>query len=361
MNILLVLLLIQGSILALLLYTRKYNLLQNRLLAAFIMVVVIFSSIELLVLQYPSTMKGFWFFPSVCSKLLAPALLFFYASSISHKKYVVPYIQLLIPIIIGFAFSAWYYYYIDNYNYDVFTNSEYGTILSALNLTLWMIYLPLAYKTIRKAKNEKSISSQYQSLLNILFIIIVISLFLEILDDINDWISFLPEIEFFDIVDLLFLGMIYFVSYKALSQPHMFHDIEKLRPKIEPAERYAGSKLSNVKLKGIQNNLEQTMLEEKLYLKGDLNLQELADKLQVSRQYLTQVINEKMNCNFNDYINAFRVEEFKKRARLDTAKQYTILALALDSGFNSKTTFNTIFKKHTGLTPSQFRNQSENN
>jgi len=323
------------------------------------MVVVIFSTIELLDSYYPSAMNGFWVLPFVCSKLFTSIILYFYTASISHKKYVIPYTQVVIPLVIGIAFSIWYFYSDNSYSFEIFTNSLYGTVLSAINLIFWIIYLPLSYKTIRRAKNEKNISTHYLSLLNILLSIIVVSLSLEILDDVNDWFSFLPDIELFDIVDLLFLGMIYFISYKALSQPQMFHDVEKFQPKIEPAERYAGSKLSDVRLKDIQHSLEQIMLNEKLYLKGDLSLQELSDKLQVSRQYLTQVINEKMNCNFNDYINTFRVEEFKKRAHSDTAKQYTILALALDSGFNSKTTFNTIFKKHTGLTPSQFRNQSE--
>lgn len=191
MNVLLALLLIQGSILALLLYTRKYNLIQNRLLAAFIMNVVIFSTIEMLEVSYPSTIKGMWIFPFICCKLLASVLLYFYASSISKKSYHIPFTHLYTPIGIGITFSIWYIYSVDSYDYDTFTDSINGTVLSAINLILWMIYLPLTYKTIRKAKTEKCISNQFQSLLNILFIIIVISLSLEILDDVNDWISFL--------------------------------------------------------------------------------------------------------------------------------------------------------------------------
>jgi len=360
MNILLVLLLIQGSILSLLLYTRKYNRLQNRLLSAFIIVVVVFSSIELLESYYPSATQGIWIIPFVCSKLLASVLLYFYVSSISHKRDAIPYKQLLFPSVIGLGFSIWYLLSVNAFSFDAFTDSVHGTVLTAINLAFWMVYLPLSYKTIRRADKEKNITRHYLSLLKILLAIIVVSLSLEILDDLNDKYKFLPNVDLFDIVDLLFLGMIYFISYKALSQPQMFHDVEKFFPKPEPMERYAGSKLSDGKLKDIQYSLEQIMLNEKPYLKGDLSIQELADKLNVSRQYLTQVINEKMNCNFNDYINAFRVEEFKRRVHLDTAKQYTILALALDSGFNSKTTFNTIFKKQTGQTPSQFRNEAEN-
>jgi AraC-like DNA-binding protein len=67
-----------------------------------------------------------------------------------------------------------------------------------------------------------------------------------------------------------------------------------------------------------------------------------------------------MGTNFYEYINGFRVATFKQKVQNGDAQQFTLLALAYESGFNSKASFNRIFKKQTGLTPSQFKKQVEN-
>ena len=82
---------------------------------------------------------------------------------------------------------------------------------------------------------------------------------------------------------------------------------------------------------------------------------ELAKGLQMSRHQLSQVLNEQLGKNFYDFINEYRVEEFKSRIQLPENNHLTLLGVAFDSGFNSKTTFNTIFKKTTGLTPSDYK------
>lgn len=359
MNILLLLLLIQGSILSLLLLTRKSHQIQNRYLGTFVLMVVVFSSVELLESVYLGTNNGAWLVPFVLSKFSAPILLYCYSSSFTSKNRVKAKKLLLVPLSLGLIFCCWCYLTIEITDFDSFINGIYGNVTSAIHLSLWLLCLPVIYRELRNASQEKSITEQYFSLLQILIGVIIISLFLEIMDDVNDYFHFFTSLDFFDVIDILFLGIIYFISYKAFSQPQIFQDIEKLLPKPKPAIKYASSKLSEDKLSEIQSRLEQLMRNEKRYLKGDLNIQEMANSLEVSRQYLTQVINEKMECNFNDYINAFRVEEFKQRSKNTKYKNYTLLALALESGFNSKTSFNTIFKKHTGMTPSQYRKTTE--
>ncbi|NRS93879.1 AraC-like DNA-binding protein [Chryseobacterium sp. 16F] len=68
-----------------------------------------------------------------------------------------------------------------------------------------------------------------------------------------------------------------------------------------------------------------------------------------------------MNINFQDFVNNYRVEEFVKRLKNDQNKQFTLLAIATDVGFNSKSSFNAIFKKTKGLTPTQFKNNLSKN
>jgi YesN/AraC family two-component response regulator len=83
-------------------------------------------------------------------------------------------------------------------------------------------------------------------------------------------------------------------------------------------------------------------------------LAELAEALNVNRNNLSQVINTYEQKNFYDYINQKRVEEFKRVASLPENQKYTLLGLANDCGFNSKTSFNRNFKNATGLSPTEY-------
>ncbi|NJK95779.1 MAG: AraC family transcriptional regulator [Bacteroidales bacterium] len=96
------------------------------------------------------------------------------------------------------------------------------------------------------------------------------------------------------------------------------------------------------------------MNDKKPYLEPKLTLNALAAELNISVNYLSQLINQYQGKNFYDFVNGFRIEEFKSRVLSPKNQHLTILALAFDSGFNSKSSFNLAFKKHTGLTPSEF-------
>ena len=90
------------------------------------------------------------------------------------------------------------------------------------------------------------------------------------------------------------------------------------------------------------------------YIDGKLSLKQVAQKMEISTNYLSQVINENLKKNFFDFVNEYRVNLVKQKMKDPTNSQYTLLALAYDCGFNSKSSFNVIFKKNTGLTPSQY-------
>lgn len=102
---------------------------------------------------------------------------------------------------------------------------------------------------------------------------------------------------------------------------------------------------------GAELELEKLMQEEKLYLQPDLSLRSLADKMEMNPNKLSWLINEALGKNFNEYINSFRLETFKKKALDPSNSHITLLGLAYESGFNSKSAFNDFFKKSTGMTP----------
>ena len=100
--------------------------------------------------------------------------------------------------------------------------------------------------------------------------------------------------------------------------------------------------------------LNRIMKEDKLYLQPNLSLAELAKHLGTSTGLLSSTINNQIGANFNDYINSLRIDEFEESYRSDKNRNYTIIALAMDAGFNSKATFNRAFKKVKGSSPAQY-------
>lgn len=100
--------------------------------------------------------------------------------------------------------------------------------------------------------------------------------------------------------------------------------------------------------------IEKIMNHNKLYLEPELSLSDLAVKLKTNTSVLSAAINSNFGKNFNDFVNEYRVEEFKKQIKLSENQHYTLLAIAFDCGFNSKATFNRAFKKFTGQAPSRF-------
>jgi AraC-like DNA-binding protein len=105
----------------------------------------------------------------------------------------------------------------------------------------------------------------------------------------------------------------------------------------------------------LMERLINHMRENKPYLDPELTLIGLASQINMSRNQLSKVINAGAGNNFYHFVNSFRIEEVKELINSDKAKVYTILALARDAGFKSKSTFNSIFKKMTGMTPSEYR------
>jgi TolB-like protein/AraC-like DNA-binding protein len=97
--------------------------------------------------------------------------------------------------------------------------------------------------------------------------------------------------------------------------------------------------------------------ENKPFLNPDLSLRDLASQIGIHPNHLSWILNNNVGKNYNEFINSYRIEAFKTMARTQANENLTIEALAYESGFNSKTVFNTCFKKETGLTPKQFLKQ----
>jgi AraC-like DNA-binding protein len=149
--------------------------------------------------------------------------------------------------------------------------------------------------------------------------------------------------------------LIYSIGYKALQQPEIFLDPTSSSPQSEEDTKYRRSGLNDEHAEEIKDQLLTLMASEKLFLGQDLTLQKLAERLKTSSHNLSEVINTKLHQSYYDFINQYRIEEFKIRLMDPESERYNLLSIAFDSGFQSKGTFNSIFKKFTGMTPSEYK------
>ena len=124
-------------------------------------------------------------------------------------------------------------------------------------------------------------------------------------------------------------------------------------PKLEEGKSEVQQRnlLSTQEIELYLDRLSNALEVERTFLDPDLSLKSLADQLDMHPNKLSWLINEKLKQNFNEYINGYRLETFKEKALEPTNAHLTLLAIAYDSGFNSKTVFNTFFKKKMEMTP----------
>ncbi|MGD2086431.1 MAG: helix-turn-helix domain-containing protein [Candidatus Aminicenantes bacterium] len=128
------------------------------------------------------------------------------------------------------------------------------------------------------------------------------------------------------------------------------------RRSIKPVvKKYEQSTLTAQKADQHLNRLLRYMEEEKPYLEFELTLGDIARQLSIPQKELSQVINERLNKNFCTFINEYRIQEARRLLLGNSGKTLSVLDIAYESGFNSKTSFNMVFKKHLQMTPTHFR------
>lgn len=185
------------------------------------------------------------------------------------------------------------------------------------------------------------------------YVVYIIVFILGGLKILGNYIPFDPYFVVFAFIALF--SMVY--SFYGIKQPVIFGEVlhnERNGEKKE-AEKYSRSGLKDEQAEEYLTILLDYMESEKPYLDGNLTIHDLSQKTGISRHYITQVLNEIYGKNFFTFINEYRTREVIERFSDSRYDHYTILAIAFDSGFNSKSTFNSFFKSQTGQTPSKYR------
>lgn len=229
-----------------------------------------------------------------------------------------------------------------------------GIILSGITYTI------LSFRALKKYKKRVMDNLSYIEKIN-----------LQWLHRLIIGLSFIWVLVSFADDEVIFLSLILFVlyiGYYGIKQVGVFSNQQPLESSglLESKEetkiltvplnniKYENSSLSENQLHDIHKRLLHLIKEKKLYQIPELNLAMVSEELGVHPNTLSQVINTVEQKNFFDYINTLRVEEFKERISKPANQKYTLLSLALECGFNSKTSFNRNFKKNTGKSPSEY-------
>lgn len=244
------------------------------------------------------------------------------------------------------------------------------TIISVLTITSILhvaIYLWLSIRILNRHRNrikavfshkEKIVLNWLRYLLYGVLAVYLIWVFEELFSELVNLAD-----SFHYLLGASLVVLVYSMSILGLRQPVIFTgrtaalDLKKSEALEKGEAKYKSSSLSVDLSQQLVEELQQLMKNDKPYLDSQLSLPQLAEKLGVSVNYLSQIINEQLNQNFFEFVNSYRVEEAKNIFNDTLRRKENILTVALESGFNAKSSFYTAFKKQTGLTPGAYRKQ----
>lgn len=339
-------------------HPRKVNVVANRFLGLFI-ITVGFAMLEIPLfyknfhLSHPNLFEMIGLSRFLTAPFLYISILYF--TSIC-KKFEPKNLWHFSPFILFFIFRIPFFVIGKNFEFDEEERKIVFFILrTALPLQV-LIYWVLSFVTLQKhLKSIKQFSSSIEKndlqwlkyFLLILLIIIVTWLNLVFFD-----LKYL-----IDLTPFLYLTSIFFLAYFSLQQREIFDFSESELNELSSIRIYKKNgpkRVSDIRLNEIDTKIRLLIDHEKVYLENDLSLPKLAKKISASCNETSFAINELYQDNFYNFINKYRIEEAKTLLLSDRYSQLNILGIAYESGFNSKTTFNTTFKKYVGLSPTEF-------
>lgn len=302
-------------------------------------------------------------------QLFPPPIIWLYASSLKSGRIEYRKKMLLhtIPIGIGFLFFIPLFaktLYLSVFNNDMLMyNKWFGFIFSVGTGMSYILYsraiiLLLIKKQGFKARLIEYLfdhSQQQIVLVKVLSLMMNLHALIIILGGLYSFIN-LSKLLIFSYLDAGFLVLLsYLLIFILTTNPKVIHFKYTKQYEGKNFLWYERSGLTREEAMQCMSKMNQWMKSEKPYLNSDISLGDLAEKMELPGHIVSEVLNGLLKQNFYDYINNYRIEEFKSEAQLEKNARETNLNLAFQCGFNSKTTFNNSFKKFTGQTPSEFR------
>lgn len=322
-----------------------------------------------IIFEYPHLIGITYTFPII----LGP-ILFFYTKSLVNENNAISFRIFLfhsIPFLFVSTFLLYDFYFLSPQKkviyYEIETQGQTSVFFYIAEFFInFSIPCYSIMSLLLLKKNLKKIKQSYSNIKNIdlhwlkvvLICMVLVSFVSVLMGLLSDYLNFFSYEDGDNLMYITLTIIIYFIGYYGLKQKPEFSNADRISL-IEPTSslkpKYATSSLKDDEKVELIKRLTKTMDSEKPYLNENLTLKELANRLETTPNNLSQIINEKFNRNFYEFTNGYRINDVKSLLSDPKYSHYSMLGIAFECGFNSKSTFNSVFKQFTGKTPSEFK------
>lgn len=326
-----------------LLFHSKYKSKTN-LLLAFTVLCLVLSNV-----QYLSIQLKIFYLPNILiipvEILIIPFFYLFVHKYLRLKIFMAEKSILFVPFFIAVVLIVFDYASISNISfYKIYENSS---SLFSLFLIIVIYFKIKQYEALKEDRNTIKYQVIWLKQLLIIGAIICLYWFYSINAFSVSKISFYP----FYILWISISFLIYWIGYVSVYKAQITNERKQIRTQIS---KQAINKSKEVSLE-LYARIIYYIRDEEAYLSPDLNLRHLAAKFDKSPSYISQIINKNQQLSLTDFISQLRIEKSKKLLLNSEFEKYTITAIALESGFKSKSSFYSAFKKFTQQTPKEFK------
>lgn len=346
------------------LFNKKYRAKSTYFLIALILVYSL-SNLQYYLLDtgFVST-EVFYSYLYIGWSILMPTLFLFYGLSImdSSLKLSMGQKLLYLPFVVSFLLGCSYKFQV------VVQGKESGFSIFFDNLVAWaelaaigfsiLVVIYLYIKVTRFEKEQRFSISKIKPQLKWFKAILIFQFFAILLWTYSELVyGYSTENYYFYPVWIVLAIIIYWMGHIGIYK----YGIEEQRKKIRKISQDRSHSITVEKPKSDHiAEMENFIIREKNFLDTSLTLELLANRLNLSKGYLSKMINTELGVSFSEYLNKLRVEEAKSYLTNPEFSNYTLVAIGLEAGFNSKSAFNATFKKITGLTPSEYQRKHTN-
>lgn len=336
------------------------NFSANRILSYLILLATIMLIGRFVYFKYLTKWVFLWSFVVDALVFLFGPVIYTYIKRLLFKgnqNYRLPFVS-FIPFfgMLLFALSFMILYNSEEY-YELYIKDNLTfifTIISIIMISFNLFFILKSFLLVQQFKNmEKDVFSFDQTPIKYLNLFLL-SLSICVLAWLAAWLNTTFYDRYFSYVnyDSIWVAIpvfIYVIGYFSLKQPELFRIPIQKQNSTDKKDR-----LSPFEIELLKQKLDSLMINEKIFLESNLTLADVASTLETSPNNLSWLLNQVYKTTFYDFINRYRVKEFVRKIEGQEYLKHTILALSMDVGFNSKSTFNKAFKEAMNETPSNF-------
>ena len=318
--------------------------------------------------EYSNILRNSRIYPSWLIKINLPfflghgPLMYLYIiSAINQKKIKLFYLLYFVPMFIFIILTNFIYDFnsVDKYNFSI-DDFKYSFILKSflpIMILLNVFFIYKSFKAILKHKEYLKNHSSRTDNIDILWLNTVVYI------NISFWViliaqNFVKKYNLYDEchnIPLFAVSIfVFIISFIGFKRPNIFtqYNFDTAKSQNNNSSNENANKIMFNQTNEQVNYILEYVKNNKPYLDPQLSIRQLAKQIDIPAHQLSKILNENIGKNFFDFVNSYRIEEVKQKIIIN--KDFTIMAIANDCGFNSKSSFNRIFKNYTGYTPTQF-------